>query len=579
MTEETERPVGERLLPDLDHLDLRTLLREVVERVEGVGLLAERLQSLLQAVVSIGSHLALDEVLRRIVATAAQLADAQYAALGVLDPSGDRLSQFVTHGIDEAAAVMIGELPEGHGMLGLLIREPRVIRVANLADHPSSVGFPAHHPPMRSFLGVPVVVRGEAFGNLYLTEKRGGGPFTDADEHIVLALAAAAGLAVQNARLYEQAQRRQRWLEATSDVATRVLAGASANDVFDVLVALARELAEADTAVLALPLGDGTLRVVAVDGMSADMLRTIVIPADSVCGRVSRTGTAVVILDAAENPDVWPGLLTATGAGPAIFLPLGSSSDAMGTLVLVRDAGAPGFNDEVIRLATAFANQAALALRLSVAAADREKLAVLGDRDRIARDLHDLVIQRLFATGMALESMVRRIQPPEAANRVRRAVDDLDDTIKEIRSTIFALQSPAPLSGQGLRAAVTRVVAGAAPALGFEPRVTFDGLVDSAVPGPIAEQLVAVLREGLSNVARHAGATKLTVDVTTDSHSVRVRIIDDGSGLPDGAVRSGLNNLATRARDLRGTFSAVALAPPETGTVVEWSVPLADSVG
>ena len=579
MTEGTDRPHGERLLPDLDHLDLRTLLREVVERVEGVGLLAERLQSLLQAVVSIGSHLALDEVLRRIVSTAAQLADAQYAALGVLDPSGDRLSQFVTHGIDGATAAMIGPLPEGHGMLGLLIRDPRVIRVANLADHPASHGFPPHHPPMRSFLGVPVVVRGEAFGNLYLTEKHGGGPFTEADEHIVLALAAAAGLAVQNARLYEQAQRRQRWLEATSDVATRVLAGASGSAVFDVLVALARELGDADTALLALPLADGTLRVVAADGLAADALRAIVIPAESVSGRVSRDGVAVVVLDAKEDVDVWPGLLTVTGAGPAIFLPLGSSTDSMGTLVLVRVAGTAGFNEEVVQLATAFASQAALALRLSAAAADREQLAVLGDRDRIARDLHDLVIQRLFATGMALESMVRRIEPPEAAARVGRAVDDLDQTIKEIRSTIFALQSPAPMSGEGLRAAVSLVVASAAPALGFEPRVTFDGLIDSAVPGPIAEQLVAVLREGLSNVARHAGATTLRVEVTTDGGSVRVRIVDNGTGLSEGAARSGLKNLAARARDLRGTFSAVALPPPQTGTAIEWSVPLEDAVG
>ncbi|MCU1676453.1 MAG: devS, partial [Frankiales bacterium] len=190
--------------------------------------------------------------------------------------------------------------------------------------------------------------------------------------------------------------------------------------------------------------------------------------------------------------------------------------------------------------------------------------------------LHDLVIQRLFATGMALESTVRRIEPPEVADRVRRAVDDLDTTIKEIRSTIFALQSPAPLSNEGLRAAVQRVVAGAAPALGFDPRVTFDGPVDSVVPGPVAEQLVAVLREGLSNVARHAGATRLSVTVATGGDRVRVRLVDDGKGLPVDAARSGLKNLAVRARDVGGTFSAAANAAPETGTTVEWSAPLFD---
>ncbi|MCU1677777.1 MAG: hypothetical protein JWM93_2535, partial [Frankiales bacterium] len=430
MTDGTAPPRTDRPLPDLDDLDLPTLLREVVERVEGVGLLAERLQSLLQAVVSIGSHLALDEVLRRIVSTAAQLADAQYAALGVLDPSGKQLSQFVTHGVDEETAAKIGPLPLGHGMLGLLIRDPSVIRVDDLADHPASVGFPPHHPPMKTFLGVPVVVRGEAFGNLYLTEKNGGGPFTEADQNIVLALAAAAGLAVQNARLYEQAQRRQRWLEATSEVATRVLSGASTNDVFAVIAELAHDLADADTVMLALPRADGTLRVVGAFGGGAETLRSIVIPADSLSGRVTREGSPVVVQDVRDDPDVWLDLLAQTGAGPAMFIPLGSMADSMGALVLVRVAGSPAFDDEVVRLAGSFAGQAALALRLSAAAADREQLAVLGDRDRIARDLHDLVIQRLFATRLELESTVRRNEPPELADRLRRAVDDLDTTSK-----------------------------------------------------------------------------------------------------------------------------------------------------
>ncbi|MDQ1680042.1 MAG: hypothetical protein QOI42_901 [Frankiaceae bacterium] len=565
---------AERLLPGLDNLDLHTLLREVVERVEGVAALAERLQSLLQAVVSIGSHLALDEVLTRIVATAAQLVDAEYAAMGVLDPTGETLSQFVTHGIDETTAQKIGPLPRGHGMLGLLIRDPHVIRLTDLATHPASAGFPSHHPEMHTFLGVPVVVRGEAFGNLYLTEKRGGGPFTEADEHIVLALAAAAGLAVQNARLYEQAQRRQRWLQATSDVANRVLGGASTAEVFTVVVDVARDLAEADVALLALPLPDGTLRVVAAAGDSAGDLASIVIPRDSLSGRVSREGVPFAVADVRDDPDIWPDLLAPTGAGPAIFVPVGASTDAIGTLILVRAAGSVTFDNEVVLLAGSFAGQAALALRLSAAAADREQLAILRDRDRIARDLHDLVIQRLFATGMALESSVRRIEPPEAADRVRRAVDDLDATIKEIRSTIFALQVPAPLAGEGLRAAIAGVVTSASPALGFAPHLTFDGLVDSIVPQPLAEQLVAVLREALSNVARHAHASRVDVTVSTDGDEVRLRVADDGIGLPDGAAHSGLKNLASRARDVAGTFGAVALHPPQSGTVVEWTAPL-----
>src|SRR5437764_6786186 len=240
-------------MPALAGLDLRSLLAEVTERVESVSLLADRIQALLQAVVSIGSQLELSEVLHRIVETAAELADAKYAALGVLDPSGEsRLSQFLTVGIDDELHAQIGELPHGRGVLGVLISEPRAIRLANLSDHPASYGFPPGHPPMHTFLGVPISVRGEAFGNLYLTEKHGGGEFTEADEQVVQALASAAGLAIQNAHLYEEGQRRQQWLEAASAIQTRLLGGAQATDVFPDLVAAARQLADADIAFLAL---------------------------------------------------------------------------------------------------------------------------------------------------------------------------------------------------------------------------------------------------------------------------------------------------------------------------------------
>src|SRR4051812_47659280 len=480
----------------LGHLDLRALIGEVVERVENVALLADRLQALLQAVVAVGSQLDLSAVLRRIVETAAELADAQYAALGVLDPSGDKgLSEFITVGIDDDLREEIGDLPHGRGVLGVLIKEPRAIRLTDLSQHPASYGFPPGHPPMHTFLGVPISVRGEAFGNLYLTEKRGGTPFTDEDEQIVLALASAAGLAVQNARLYEQATRRQHWLEAASAITTRLLGGAPAVEVFADVAEQARLLTSADLALLALPNGDGTLRVAAVDGTGSAELRERIIPEASLTATVMREGTPVAVTDAHTDARVWPGLLDATNVGPALYVPLGTADDALGTLVVARTAGKPGFSQEVVRLAETFAGQAALALRLGAAAADREQLAVLGDRDRIARDLHDLVIQRLFATGMALEGALRTMEPPAAADRVHRAVDDLDATIKEIRTTIFALQTPAPNAGEGLRAAVGQVVRQSTESLGFEPRLMFTGPVDTLVPGGIAEQLLAVLRE------------------------------------------------------------------------------------
>jgi signal transduction histidine kinase len=563
------------LLPPLDQLGLRSLLAEVVERVESVAALADRLQSLLQAVVAIGSQLELPEVLHRIVSTAAELADAEYAALGVLDPSGEkRLSQFITVGIDDTARARIGELPHGRGVLGVLIDEPRAIRLTNIAEHPASYGFPANHPPMHTFLGVPISVRGEAFGNLYLTEKRGGLAFTAADEQIVLALAAAAGLAVQNARLYEQSRQRQRWLEASRDITTRLLTGEPADRVFPRIVEQAREIADAGTAFLALPAGEGALRVAVADGVGAEALRGADLPSSSMSARVMAEGRAVTLADARTDERVWQPVVESAQAGPAVFVPLGTAAGAVGTLVVTNRVGAPVFSDEAVRLVEAFAGQAAVALRLSAAARDREQLAVLGDRDRIARDLHDLVIQRLFATGMSLEGAMRLIQPEAAAERVHQAVDDLDATIKEIRTAIFALQSPAPGSGEALRAAVVQAVHNSATTLGFEPSLTFVGPVDLLVPAGVGEQLLAVLREALTNVAKHAEATSVVVNLSADPSEVSLTVRDDGVGLRGEGRRSGLANLEARARDLGGRFAAEAIAAPGHGTLVEWRIPL-----
>jgi signal transduction histidine kinase len=561
-------------LSGLGGVDLRALLTEVTDRVESVALLAERLQALLQAVVSIGSQLDLGAVLLRITETAAELADAEYAALGVLDPSGDsRLSEFITVGIGDEMRAKIGELPHGRGVLGVLIREPRAIRLADLAEHPASYGFPPNHPPMHTFLGVPITVRGEAYGNLYLTEKRGGGEFTEGDEQVVIALASAAGLAIQNARLYEQAQRRQQWLEAASGIQTRMLAGSDPAEVFPDLVAAARQLADADLAMLALPVGDGTLRVVAVDGEGAEKLRDGTIAEESLAVAVMRDGTPASISDAQTDPRIWPGLLQAAGVGPALYVPLGSGAgEALGTLVVARVGDKARFGIEVLRLVESFAGQAAISLRLGAAAADREQVAVLGDRDRIARDLHDLVIQRLFATAMSLEGALRGM-PPETASRVRTAVDDLDATIKEIRTSIFALQNPAPASGEGVRSAVLAVARAAATTLGFDPSVTFEGPVDTVVPAAVGEQMLAVVREALSNAARHSGASSVSVTITADPSAVSLVVADDGKGLPPGGRRSGLANLERRAADLGGTFSADP--GPAGGTVVTWRVPLA----
>lgn len=361
---------------------------------------------ILDAVVSVGSHLELSEVLERIVENATELVDARFGALGVLDPSGTRLAEFHTVGIDDDTRARIGPLPEGHGILGVLIDDPRPLRLPDLARHPESHGFPPHHPPMTSFLGVPIQVRDGVFGNLYLTDKRSAPEFTDRDEAMVIALASAAGVAIENARLH---------------------------------------------------------------------------------ARVA-------------------------------------------------------------------------------------ELALLEDRERIARDLHDTVIQRIFATGLALQGAARLAERPEVADRIDAAVDDLDVTVRHIRSAIFGLEASRADTG-GLRRAVLGLAAEAAGPLGFEPRVLIDGPVDASATDATAADLLAALREALTNVARHAGATRVDVEVVADEGRLVLRVIDDGAGPPppDGPRGKGLANLASRAERRGGTFALDAA--PAGGSVATWSIP------
>jgi signal transduction histidine kinase len=427
---------------------------------------------------------------------------------------------------------------------------------------------------MRTFLGVPVLVRGEVYGNLYLTEKRGGGEFTATDERLVLTLATAAGLAVQNARLYQHAEQRQRWLEGSRDVTTMLLAGTPQAEVFPRLTAAVRELSGADSAFLVLRSADGILRASAADGLGADDIVGTILPEVSMSARVMGERQLVAVADARVDPRITQTVIEAADAGPALFVPLGTEDAGVGTLVVTKRQHSQPFPTETITLLESFAGQAALSLRLGAAARDREQLAVLGDRDRIARDLHDLVIQRLFATGMSLEGAVRGMQPATAVDRVQRAVDDLDTTIKEIRSTIFALQSPAPIAGEGLNAALRHAVGSASSSLGFDPRIEIEGPLDTTVPLHVGEQLLAVLREALSNAARHAEATMVAVRVAVSHTDVVLSVQDNGIGLPVAGHRSGLTNLARRAKDLGGRFDARPTESGEGGTLVEWRVPL-----
>jgi signal transduction histidine kinase len=366
------------------------------------------LRRLLDAVMTVGSDLDLPAMLRRIVEAAVDLVDARYGALGVLDESRSRLAQFITVGLDDETYKAIGHLPEGHGILGLLIVEAKPIRLPDLTEHPDSAGFPSNHPPMKSFLGVPIRVRDEVFGNLYLTDKSSAEVFTDVDVELVVGLAAAAGVAIENARLHARVQ----------------------------------------------------------------------------------------------------------------------------------------------------------------------ELALVEDRERIARDLHDTVIQRLFATGLALQGTVRlvRSDPAIAGQRIEMAVDDLDLTVKYIRTAIFGLEA-SRVAPTGARRQVLDVVDDATGPLGFEPRVMIDGPLDTAVDDNLIKDLLAVLREALSNVARHAQASRATVDVIVTDDNVTLKVTDNGIGPPDDAAVEadgglGLGNMATRAQRHHGTFDLTTANGG--GTTLEW---------
>jgi signal transduction histidine kinase len=559
---------GERFSNALPGLKLNELLREVTDRLAVIGASQDKMHGLLDAVVGIAGDLELPATLRRIVGAAVELVDAEFGALGVI--GADRsLDQFVYTGIDESLRERIGHLPEGHGLLGLLIEAPEPVRLHRIADHPASFGFPPNHPPMNTFLGVPVRVRSEVFGNLYLTEKRGG-DFTADDEAMVRALAAAAGVAIENSRLFEQTRRRQRWLEASNEIRAAVMSGSDPDEVVLLITARARELAAADSMLLVQPdpaAPKDTLLVTVADGADTAALRGARGPLQgSLAGRVLRSGEAETVSDIAGAE---PLFADAPGYGPGLLVPLGGEG-ATGVLIAANRVGGDSFGAEATELMVAQALQVALTLQLAEARQAQQQLALYADRDRIARDLHDQVIQRLFATGMSLESVLQRV-PADARAKLHRAVDDLDHSIRDIRGTIYALQTP-PDSPAGPRQRLVRIAEEVAGASGLRLDIRIDGAIDTTVPAEIAEHATAVLREALTNVVRHADATAVAVSIAATDR-LRLEITDDGIGLPAGGRRSGLANMADRAVQLGGEL-VTGRGPDGKGTCVVWDVPL-----
>ncbi len=562
----------------LPQLRLDELLEELQARLDAARGTRDRVHSLLEAVLSVGRELELEQALRSIVQAAAVLVDAEYAALGVIGPDGRRLSEFLTVGVTEEQIARIGPYPEGHGILGELIRHPEPLRLAKLSEHAASYGVPAHHPPMDTFLGVPIRVRDQIFGNLYLTEKRGGAQFDEEDESVLSTLAVAAGVAIDNARLYEESRLRERWLRASAEITHSLMSGSGRGEVLALIAERAREITGAALAVVAVPMADTdslTLTVELAIGHEAEAHRGLVLSPDgSLIGEAFSRAAPVSSPDIACDERVSSGPPRFTGLGPAVAVPIGSGDGVRGVVLLVREAGRTVFSEKENEPLQGFAAQAAVAMELAERRSDEERIAVLQDRDRIARDLHDLAIQRLFATGMTLQSAGRFIEHEEAARRVLRAVDDLDETIKIIRSTIFGLRSRDEGAGPGLRARAVRVVGEAAPVLGFAPSVRMEGLLDTHVPKETADHVVAVLSEALTNAARHAKAGRVEVVLETDGRTVRLEVSDDGVGLPAGGRRSGLRNMAERAEQLGGALETSG--PPGGGTTLVWRVPVTE---
>lgn len=529
----------------LSGLRLDELLAEVQERLTEITHVQDRMQGLLDAVLAVASDLDLDTTLRRIVQAAVDLVDARYAALGVLAPDGT-IARFLHVGVDERTRAGMGHLPEGKGILGQLIIDPRPLRLADLGAHEASVGFPPGHPPMRSFLGVPVRVRDAVFGNLYLTEKRGAGEFTADDEVVLQALAAAAGIAVQNADLFEQTRMRQLWLEATAEVRAELLSGVTEDDALLLIAQRTLELTGSDTVSILL-------------GSAEE-------------GWVERARTGQGSMEVAELPlldEVSEGR-TAVLEGTMLAVPLVAHESVIGVVVAHRPEDAAAYQPPEVPLLTSFAEQAALALELGEKNRAQRDLDVLADRDRIARDLHDHVIQRLFATGLTLQGTLRRIADPLVQERVRRAVEDLDATVREIRTSIFDLHAPA-VTDTGLRRRLLDTAAEAAAGSGLTPVVRINGAVDTLVPAAIGAHAVAVVREAVSNAVRHSRARSIVLTVEAAEELV-VEVVDDGVGIDPRAAHSGLRNLDERARTCGGDLD---VHPETVGTRLRWRVPLA----
>jgi two-component system, NarL family, sensor histidine kinase DevS len=521
----------------------------------------DRKDMLLEAGLTLAAELSLPMVLQRIVDLAAEVTDARYVALGVIGDDG-KLVDFITTGISAKQRQAIGSLPQGRGLLGLLIREPRIVRIDDIRKHSDSVGFPPNHPPMRSFLGAPVQAMGRIYGNIYLTEKRGAQEFSPEDELSVVILATQAGVAIANASLYRESLRRERWLEALREITGAILEGAEASSLLISIAEHARALAEADAAtILTTTPRAGLLEVAAAVGAHAKAVQGQSVPAaKSISGEVIETGKVLHTDDASTHAHAYQPIIRLGNVGPAIFVPLRVRGRATGTLMVANLKGGKPFDLGTVRLTETFADQASVAIEYGRAQAELQRLGLMDERERIAKELHDGIIQSLFAVGMSLQSTALTAAAPQTASRIESAVEELDKVIRDLRNYIFGLR-PGILADRQLDQAL-RV-------LGEEfhasSKIPIDVEVEAALAANLSSrshEIVQLTREALSNAARHAHAGHAVVRLTRKGGAAVLTIEDDGVGFDVSASSegSGLRNMHERAKAMGATLRVTSRA-------------------